>query len=146
MSEVRRFCSFHLCGHLLGIEVEHVREVLRHHGVTRIPLAPQGVVGLLNLRGQIVTVVDLAICLGLEREPWRQAFGVLLREPWEGVCLLVERVGEVVEVGDDIFESAPETLPAAMQPRIKGVYKLPDALLEVLDPGEVIPRVEAAGP
>lgn len=128
-----QYCSFHLHESLLGIAVDDVREVLRSPRPVPVPTAPDNVVGLLNLRGRIVSVIDLAACLGLEREP--AADGILLRR--EELCLLVGRVSDVIEVETGL-EPPPESLDARHRGVVRGVHQLPDRLLEVLDVTRIV--------
>ena len=134
MSTGRQFCTFHL-GHLfLGIEVRQVQEVIRAQAMTRVPLAPRSVRGLINLRGQIVTAIDLRERLGLapldgERAP----MNVVVRTEEGAVSLLVDEIGDVMETDEAEFEDPPATIDPVARELIRGVYKLPDRLLLVLD-------------
>ncbi|HYE25880.1 MAG TPA: chemotaxis protein CheW [Clostridia bacterium] len=134
MSEGRRFCTFRLDDLLLGMEVAKVQEVLRHHNVTRVPLAQPSVAGLINLRGQIVTAVNLRRTFALPARPERGSpLNVIVRTESGAISLLVDEIGDVVEVGDEAFEPPPETLSDSERTFITGVYKLEHELLLVLD-------------
>ncbi len=129
----QQFCTFYLDGLFFGIEVEKVQEVIRHQTMTRVPLAPKLIGGLINLRGQIVTAIDLRLRLGLqERKPDELPMNVVARSEDGAVSLLVDEIGDVVEVHEDQFEDVPQTVRQARD-LIRGVYKLPDRLLLVLD-------------
>lgn len=126
-----QYCTFHLDNLLLGIAVHQVQEVIRSYQLTRVPLAPPGVEGLINLRGQIVTALDLRQRFEL---PPRAAdaprpTSLVVRTPDGPVSLLVDRIGDVLEVTDDDFERPPETLTGAARAFIKGAYKLPNRRL-----------------
>ena len=130
----RQFCTFHLGHFFLGIEVLQVQEVIRAQAMTRVPLAPRSVRGLINLRGQIVTAIDLRERLGLapldgERAP----MNVVVRTDEGAVSLLVDEIGDVVETDEADFEDPPATIDPVARMLIRGVYKLPDRLLLVLD-------------
>ncbi len=132
MTAVRRCCAVSLDGHWFGIEVERVQEVLRPQPITRVPLAPPAIRGLVNLRGQIVTALDVRVVMGLPPlagEPMH----VILRSAGEHVSLLVDRVGDILAVEDHAFEAPPETLTGGARALIRGAYKLPDRLLLLLD-------------
>src|SRR6185436_16995975 len=102
--------------------------------MTRVPLAPPVVSGLINLRGQIVTAVDLRRCLGLPaRSGGQPSMNVIVRWDGRAVSLLVDEIGEVVEVSETTFEAAQATVRPAMRDLVKGVYKLPGQLLLLLD-------------
>ena len=134
MSDGHKFCTFKLDGLLFGVEVSKVQEVIRHLHLTRVPLAPPIVRGLINLRGQIVTAVDLRCRLELSpRAADQHPMNVVVRTDDEAVSLLVDEIGDVCEVDEDAFEDPPETLNGVARDLIRGVYKLKDQLLLVLD-------------
>jgi purine-binding chemotaxis protein CheW len=141
----RQFCTFHLGDLFLGIEVLQVQEVIRAQAMTRVPLAPRAVRGLINLRGQIVTAIDLRERLGLpplgdDRVP----MNVVVRTGEGAVSLLVDDIGDVLDAADEDREEPPETLSAAARELIHGVYKLPGRLLLVLDLAKAL-DLEPAG-
>ena len=130
----RQFCTFHVGDLLLGIEVMQVQEVVRAQPMTRVPLAHHTVRGLLNLRGRIVTAFDLRERLGLPAlEGSRVSMNVVIRTPEGVVSLLVDDIGDVLDAEAADYEDPPETLAPAARECIRGVYKLPDQLLLVLD-------------
>ncbi|HVN75149.1 MAG TPA: chemotaxis protein CheW [Thermoanaerobaculaceae bacterium] len=131
---MRRLCTFYLDGMLFGIDVDAVQEVLRYQAMTPVPLAPRVVAGLINLRGQIVTALDLRRRLELPERPAELLpTNVVLRSSAVGASLLVDSIGEVVDVEDDAFEPPPETIRGAARELILGAYKLPARLLLLLD-------------
>lgn len=88
----------------LGINVQQVQEVIRYQEMTRVPLAPVAIRGLINLRGQIVTAIDLRCWLGMSmREPHELPMNVIVRDGNNAVSLLVDRIGDVIEVDDELF-------------------------------------------
>jgi len=105
MSKTHQICTFKLADLFLGVDTEIVQEVLRPLVMTPVPLAPQTVQGLINLRGQIVTGIDLRRRLELpEPEKDRASMNVVVRT-WAGpVSLLVDEIGDVLEVDEDSFE------------------------------------------
>lgn len=134
MSDDRKFCTFTLDGLLFGVEVAKVQEVIRHLNLTRVPLAPPIVRGLINLRGQIVTAIDLRCRLELEaRSEGQHPMNVVVRTDDEAVSLLVDEIGDVCEVDEEAFERPPETLNGVARDLIRGAYKLKERLLLVLD-------------
>ena len=129
-----QFCTFYLDGLYLGVGVRQVQEVIRYQEMTRVPLAPNVVSGLINLRGQIVTAIDLRRRLGLPDRPADELpMNVVVRSDDGAVSLLVDEIGDVVEVDEDTFERAPETLRGVARELIRGVYKREGELLLVLD-------------
>ena len=133
MTTVREFCTFRLDGSLYGIDVQDVREVFRDQEATRVPLAPAVVRGLINLRGQIVTTIDLRRRLGLPTGDIEEPIHVLVRTEHELVSLLVDEIGEVIETRESDFETPPETMDRRARELIRGAYKLEGELLLVLD-------------
>jgi purine-binding chemotaxis protein CheW len=134
MTQTSQFCTFYLDKLLFGVELKGVQEVIRSLDMTKVPLAPAVVSGLINLRGQIVTAVDLRRRLELEPSPpGTLAMNVVVRSEDGPVSLLVDKISDVVEVEETTFEPAPETLRGAARSMILGVHKLRDRLLHVLD-------------
>jgi purine-binding chemotaxis protein CheW len=134
MTDERQFSTFFLDGLLFGVEVCKVQEVIRYQEMTRVPLAPPVVRGLINLRGQIVTALDLRRRLNLkDRSSDRLPMNVVVRTGDEAVSLLVDEIGDVLEVEEGAFERPPETLQGEARELIRGAYKLKDRLLLVLD-------------
>ncbi len=134
MSNTKQLCTFFINGLFFGIEVLKVQEVIRYQEMTRVPLAPPTIQGLINLRGQIVTAIDLRRRLEL---PPRAGEGlpmnVVVRSDDGAVSLLVDEIGDVVEIQDDIYEHPPETLRGVARELVQGVYKLKTQLLLILD-------------
>ena len=119
---------------LLGVEVGHVQEVLRDLSITTVPLAHPTVGGLVNLRGEVATVIDLRRRLDLPaRTGESPSIHVGVRCNGETVSFLVDEIGDVVEVDDDTVEPQPDTVHGSTRELIAGVYRLPGKLLLVLD-------------
>lgn len=134
MSHDRQFCTFFVEDLFLGVEVSCVQEVIRYQELTHVPLTPGVIAGLMNLRGQIVTAIDVRRRLGLaERAPEDLPLNVVLRTADGAVSLLVDQIGNVIEVNDDSFERPPQTLTGRARELILGAYKLEGTLLLVLD-------------
>lgn len=139
MSDGRRFATFRLDSLLFGVEVREVQEVIRYQEMTRVPLAPAMIRGLINLRGQIVTAIDLRQRLELApREPDALPMNVVIRSDDGAVSLLVDEIGDVVEVENEAFEKTPEILKGVAREVVTGIYKLKDRLLLILDTDRVI--------
>ena len=130
---MKRLATFTIEDRCFGVDVSRVREVLRPQGLTRIPLAPSQVAGLINLRGEIVTALDLRVRLGLGRRADDRAMNVVMTTEHGPVSLLVDEVGDVLEVQDASFEPAPVTLRGPARELILGAYKLDGRLLLELD-------------
>ena len=140
----RQFCTFSLGELLFGIEVLKVQEVIRAQTMTRVPLAQRAIRGLINLRGQIVTAIDLRESLGLPPlAEGQEPMHVVVRTDEGAVSLLVDEIGDVLETEAAMYEDPPETLPPHARELIRGVYKLPERLLLVLDTDKAL-RLEPA--
>lgn len=129
-----RLVTFTLGRRWYGVDVSAVQEVLRGLPRTRIPLAPRALAGLINLRGQVLTAVDLRAQLGLPpREDGTEPMLVVTHVDGEPVALLVDSIGAVVDVEPEQFEPPPDTLVGPTRDLILGAYKLTDHLLLSLD-------------
>src|SRR5947209_2391162 len=134
MATSQQFCTFFLEGSLFGVPVPQVQEVIRFHEMTRVPLAPDVVEGMINLRGQIVIAIDLRRKLALSaRADGELPVNVVVRSADGAVSLMVDEIGDVVEVEDSTFEAPPETLRGEVRAMILGVHKLQGRLMHVLD-------------
>lgn len=123
-----------VAGQLCGVPVLAVRDVLGEQTITRIPLAPPEVAGSLNLRGRIVTAVDMRRRLRLPpAPPGTPRMSVVAEQGGELYALLVDQVSEVMTLSADAFERTPPTVPPAWAAFADGVYRLPNGLLVVLD-------------
>jgi purine-binding chemotaxis protein CheW len=145
METPHRFCTFSLGGYLFGVTLIQVQEVLRPQPMTKVPLASETIAGLINLRGQIVTAIDLRKLLLLgERPEGKPAMNVILRNEDGLVSLLVDEIGDVLEMPQGEYERPPETLQGRVRECIDGVYKLPNRLLLVLNSAQVTGSYAAA--
>src|SRR5690348_13660662 len=134
MSASKQFCTFYLGDQYFGLDVLKVQEIVRHQPMTRVPLAHEIVRGLINLRGQIVTAIDLPRRLELpEAKEGREPVNVVVQTDDGAVSLMVDEIGDVIEVSEDDFERPPETLQGSSRDLVQGAYKLADKLLVILD-------------
>lgn len=145
MSISKQFCTFHLSDMFFGIEVSKIQEVIRYQEMTLVPLAPSVIRGLINLRGQIVTAIDLRTRLELPpRAGGELPLNVVVRAEDGAVSLLVDEIGDVVEIDDALFERPPETLHGVARELVEGVYKLEGRLLLILNSEKTIHLTGAA--
>ncbi len=130
-----QYCTFMLDGHLFGVPVASVQEVLKQQDVTPVPLAPHEVSGLINLRGQIVTTLDLRTRLGLPaRAENTSSVSVVVRAADGGpVSLVVDQIGDVLEADESLLEPPPDTVPHEVRELVMGICKLDDHLMLLLD-------------
>ena len=126
----QKYCTFYLDKYYFGIEVEQVQEIIRFQEITPVALAPEVVKGLINLRGQIVTAVDLRRLLELpDRDPESIPMNIVVRTPLGAFSLLADRIGDVLELSDGSFESPPDNLTGMAKELIQRAYKLEGSLL-----------------
>jgi purine-binding chemotaxis protein CheW len=138
-SSSEEFVTLTVAGQLCGIPVLTVRDILGPQAVTRVPLAPPEVAGSLNLRGRIVTAIDLRRRLGLAgAADGARAMSVVVEVSGEFYSLLVDQVGEVLSLGDEAREANPPTLDARWRGVSAGVYRLQGQLMIVLDVERVL--------
>lgn len=134
MADEHQFCTFYLGNQYFGLDVLRVQEIIRYQQMTRVPLAHPVVQGLINLRGQIVTAIDLRRRLDLPERPADQLpVNVVVQTDDGAVSLLVDEIGDVLEVSESQFERPPETLRGPARDLLRGAYKLDQRLLLVLD-------------
>jgi purine-binding chemotaxis protein CheW len=129
-----QFSTFHVGDLFFGVDVLHVQEVLCLQPMTPVPRSPDVIEGLINLRGQIVTAIDMRRRLRLPPRAGEQAvMNVVVRTLDGVVSLLVDEIGDVLEMDADSYERPPDNLNPATKDLIRGVYKLKNQLLLVLD-------------
>ena len=134
-----QFATFGVSGLCFGVELCYVQELIRFQEMTRVPLAPDAVRGLINLRGQIVIAVDARRALGLSERPAdQQPMNVVLRSEDGCTSLLVDSIGDVVSVMETERVSPPENIPATLRRKILNVFQLPDTLLLIPDLTQVL--------
>ena len=145
MPEPRQFCTFFLNEIYFGIEVQHVQEVIRYQQMTRVPLAASDICGLINLRGQIITAIDLRRRLELSEPPAQSLpsdeqlpFNVVVRNGDEVVSLLVDEIDDILELTPDNFEPPPTSLKGRVRQLLEGAYKLKDKLLLILNTDKIL--------
>jgi purine-binding chemotaxis protein CheW len=163
----KQFSTFYIADRLYGLDVKDVQEVTKSLAITRVPLAPPHVVGLINLRGHLATAISLRELFGLNRQaqvnqnnnieelaakaggmlPGKDCasqpvqedmFNVLYRQDGILLSLLADQIGDVTEVPADLFEMTPETVPFSVGQFMTGVYKLTGSLLSILDGSKII--------
>lgn len=131
-----QLCTFRLGKLHLGVDVLSVQEVIKCPELTPVPLAPSEIKGLLNLRGQILTAIDLRRQFRLGDGSETEHLGkmlIIVRTNGIEAALLVDSVGDVLDVSDETFEETAANVPATVRPYILGVHKLEKQLLHVLD-------------
>jgi purine-binding chemotaxis protein CheW len=143
----RLFCTFSLGDELFGLDVEHVREVLRPQPITRVTLAPRTIRGLINLRGEIVMAIDLRECLELgPSPPGVELMNIVARTAEGPISLLADRAHDVVEVNERFFEPTPRHVRGPSAALIRGTYAIENKQLMVLDLPAILALLESTPP
>lgn len=134
-----RYCTFYLADLFLGVPVMEVQEVIRAQETTHVPLVSDVVHGLMNLRGEIVTTLDLRRRLDLPAiDDGTEPMNVVIRTDDGTLSLLVDRIGDVLELDVDEFEAPPPTLRGVSRDLVSAVHKLDRELLLILDLGRLL--------
>ena len=138
-ASLNQFVSFALGAEEFGVEIVKVQEIIRSVAITRVPSAPEGVEGVINLRGRIIPVIDLRARLGLERKAADGTTRIIVVEMAQGVIgFVVDRVREVLRIDRSTVEPAPELATSVDAGYVRGVAKLEDRLLILLDLEQVL--------
>ncbi len=133
MSGIEQLTTFYVGHELFGIEVMKVQEVTGNPHVVPVPLAPEFVKGLVNLRGQIATAISLSELFAISGNSSEENMSVVCKNEGNLVSLIVSSIGDVVEVSKTNFERNPDILPSTLKKYVKGIYKMEGILLSVLD-------------
>lgn len=133
----QQYCTFRLADMLFGVDVLKVQEIIQFQEMTEVPLSPSVVQGLVNLRGQIVTALDLHERLGLPPaetgEQEEKPINIVLCTEGGAVSLLVDSIGDVLTLTDEVEEAPPSTMNRQTRELVTKVCKLDKELLLVLD-------------
>lgn len=141
--QTQQLCTFYLGDLYLGLEVTDVLEVLLSTPLTSVPLAPPCVRGLMNLRGKIVSALDLRARLRMSpADEDAGAVNIVLNREEGPVSLLVDAVGDVIRVPRTAFEATPPTVDETLRDVLEGVYKTDGALLLVVDSDRVVDLID----
>lgn len=136
LSKLAEYLSLRIDQQLFGIPVLQIQDVLREQSVTRIPLAPDEISGALNLRGRIVTSINMRKRLGLPRADntiTKRNMSVVVEHDQELFSLVIDKVGDVLELDYNAIEALPSTLDPVWASVAAGVCRLEGQLLVILD-------------
>ena len=127
------YVSFSIAGHYFGLRASEVEEVVMAPEITEVPLAPEYLSGLINLRGQIIPALRGSVLLGLPENAQGELVSLILRLKSGLVGLQVDRIGDVLQVERDSCEAVPGNLSPALKQSLKGIYRTGGRLLLELD-------------
>ncbi|MFN8694019.1 MAG: chemotaxis protein CheW [Holosporales bacterium] len=138
----QQYVTLVIADQLFGIPVLDVHDVLKDQRINFIPLAPNQVAGSLNLRGRIVTAIDMRRRLGVEPEVARHSsMSLVVENQGEMYSLMVDSVGEVLSLPSSRFEKTPATIEANWREVARGVFRLEKSLMIVLDVEKLFPQI-----
>jgi len=132
-TETRQYATFMLNGALYGIDVMRVQEVTKPLDATIMYTAPKFIKGLINLRGQITTAIGLKELFGMKEDFDQEKMTIVCRVEDVSLSLLVDKIGDVVEVSEKNFEPTPLTISHGVRSFMQGVYKTDDSILSILN-------------
>ena len=133
------FSTFYVGGALCGINILNIQEINKNIDITQVPQAADYVTGILNLRGRIVTIIDLGAKLGLEPvTESKDNRNIIVNSEEEHIGLLVDAISDVVSAGQDEIEPAPSNIGGVKSKFFQGVLKTEKDLIGILDIDEVL--------
>jgi purine-binding chemotaxis protein CheW len=139
-----QYSTFKVQDHWYGVDVQIVQEVTKALDITRVPLAPHSILGLINLRGQIATAVGLRELFETGDSPLNGTYNnVICNCENLLVALVVDEIGDVLELDSEQFTTVPETVAPHVRQFLTGVYKLSDSLISVLDIKKIVEHLNS---
>ena len=143
-AQSKEFLTIIIAGQRFGIPILQVQDVLGEQTIAKIPLAPPEVAGSLNLRGRIVTAIDMRCRLGIkpQNEDTHSEMGVVVEHDNELYSLIIDQVGDVMRLKNKNFETTPATLDPLWKEIASGIYRLEDELLVILDVPKFLSTVD----
>lgn len=130
----KSYTSFRVADLLCCVEVQEIQEIVAARAITPVPTAPEEILGLMNLRGRILTIIDLSSILQLQTDTPPEGGMILVMDSSRGdLGLRVDQSSDVLELNRESFEETPNTLQGKIRQRIRGAYKLQHELLLLLD-------------
>lgn len=133
----RQFATFYIGERLYGIDVQRVQEITRSMPMTRVPLAPSYVRGLINLRGQLATAIGVRDLFKTKDKDPESNMNVVCQVDGLLLALVVDRIGDVIEASQENFEFCPDTVSEHIKKYMDGVYKIANDLLSIIDIGKI---------
>lgn len=132
-----KYTTFLIGDCLYGIDVMCVQEAVKSMPITKVPLAPPQVIGLINLRGQVATAIGLREIFKMKPNPSQDMMNVVCTAENMLLSLIVDEVGDVIEVDLADYETVPSTIVEETRRFLSGVYKTKSQLLSVIDLSEI---------
>ena len=143
-SNSNQLSTFWIDDQLYGVDVTRVQEIVRPMPITAVPRAPAFIRGLINLRGQVATAIGLRELFCLDPAAEDEAMNVVCKDDEGLIAIQVDRIGDVVEFESEHFSTTPGTIPQDIARYMRGVYKVSDELLGVLDVNQIMNEITKA--
>lgn len=141
-NESKDYLTMNIAGQRFGIPVLQVQDVLREQKVTRVPLAAKEVAGSLNLRGRIVTAIDVRKRLNLPaKDDKSPSMSVVVEHEDELFSLIIDSVGDVLRIENKYYEKNPGTLDPTWRDVSTGIYQLEEELMVIMDVSKLLENV-----
>lgn len=134
----QQIATFYVGNLLMGVDIRQIQEINRHLDITRVPLAPSFVEGVANLRGEVVTIINLRSVLGLTPAPDVEHRYVVLQSPTEAIGLTVDRIADVLSIPAEDFVAPPASVEGVEGRFFEAVCALQQELLVLLNVDEII--------
>ncbi len=141
-AKLTQYSTFVVAGHLYGVPVMRVREVVRPMPITAIPLANHFVHGLINLRGQVVTAIGLHRLFEIKAPESAVLMNVICESGASLVSLQADEIGDVIEMESGLLEPVPPTSSKRVTEFLAGVYQMPNRLLAIIDVDKIFQEIE----
>lgn len=136
------YLIIHIADQMFGIPVLQIQDVLSRQKVTKVPLSPPEVAGALNLRGRIVTAIDVRCRLGLPKdESAQKQMSVVVEHNHELYSLIIDKVGDVLSLKDEDFKDTPPTMDNLWRSISNGIFRMDNKLLVILDVSKLLGTV-----
>jgi len=133
-NNIMELATFYIGEALCGMDILEIQEINKHMEMTVVPQSPDYVMGILNLRGQIVTIIDLGKKLGLaSTELGEETRNIIVTSKGEHIGLVVDRICDVVEASQDMVEKPPANIGAIQGSFFEGVFKTENSLIGILN-------------
>lgn len=139
----QQFCTFFLRGIYFGINIQQIQEVIRYQEITHVPLAPSDIRGVINLRGEIVTVIDLQSRLEIIQQNnlspiETQSYQIIVHNDGELISFLVDGIEDILEIEEQKIEIPPATVKGKMRKFIQGIYQMENRFLLILNVEKIL--------
>jgi purine-binding chemotaxis protein CheW len=138
-----QYITFRLDHNLIGINIREIREIVPKFKITRVQKSPDFILGLMNLRGQILTIFDIGVFLGLEkRQVSKQSHIIIFKH--KDVGFIVDQIGDLVSAKEKSIESIPANIESEIQKYMENIVNLPDELLMILNAEKILVSTQKA--